>query len=130
MKVVIRDKNTKKGIPNAKIKIVNKDTGESQYVITDEHGKVNLPIAKGKYMIEVVTVPAGYNSPESVEIDATNDIDENVKLYVEEDNTTPGEGAEDVSPKTGEDTLPFIVFIVIAVLSGGAIIFCKRKHII
>ena len=61
--VIVRDKDTKVAIPNAKVEIIDKNN-KVYYETTDNNGKIsksNLPI--GDYTIKVVQVPDGYTIP-------------------------------------------------------------------
>lgn len=62
--VIVRDKDTKKPIPGAKVEILDKDGKVIKTVTTDKDGKIsekNLPV--GDYTIKVTEVPEGYTAP-------------------------------------------------------------------
>lgn len=62
--VIVRDKDTKKPIPGAKVEILDKDGKVIKTVTTDKDGKISekdLPV--GDYTIKVTEVPEGYTAP-------------------------------------------------------------------
>ena len=62
--VIVRDKDTKKPIPGAKVEILDKDGKVIATVTTDKDGKISekdLPV--GDYTIKVTEVPEGYTAP-------------------------------------------------------------------
>ena len=62
--VIVRDKDTKEPIPNAKVDIVDKD-GNVTSTTTDSNGRVNKDkLPTGDYTVKVTEVPNGYNTPE------------------------------------------------------------------
>lgn len=70
LEITIKDEDTNEPIPNAKVIIVDKSTGEvvKDNLTTDKDGYVlveDLPV--DTYIIEVTEVPGGYNPPENEE---------------------------------------------------------------
>ncbi len=64
--VIVRDKNTKNPIPNAKVEILDKDGKVILTTTTDKDGRVkkeDLPV--GDYTIKVTEVPEGYTKPDN-----------------------------------------------------------------
>ena len=87
--VVVRDKDTKEPIPNAKVEVVDKDGNVILETTTDSNGKVSkdkLPI--GDYTIKVLEVPDGYNKPNDQTITIKKSVKTTVIFELEKDKLT------------------------------------------
>lgn len=70
LEVTIKDKDTGNPIPNAKVDIIDKTTGDviKDNVETDKDGFISVDkLPGGDYIIDVEEVPGGYNPPEKEE---------------------------------------------------------------
>ena len=121
--VVVRDKDTKEPIPNAKVEVVDKDGNVILETTTDSNGKVSkdkLPI--GDYTIKVLEVPDGYNKPNDQAITIKKSVKTTVIFELEKDKLTTTSLVQ-----TGDNN-NILGLVLVGMVSFGGMLFALLKR--
>ena len=122
LEVVVRDKDTKDPIPNAKVEVIDKDGNIIITTQTDSNGNVSkdkLPV--GDYTIKVTEVPDGYNTPEDQKATIKESTKTTVIFELEKENK------DNNVVQTGDNTKILAIVGTLTTALGGMFVSLKKR---